>query len=78
MSSFREQYGYNRLNPSSKVKRLKSIQGKPNDIKNYQKYINFNKNKTTNQYYSKNNKIIYQQMHKKQPVGIVKDIEIDP
>ena len=55
MGSFCEQYGYQRLNPPSRVKRLKYRQEKSNNIKNYQKYKNFNK-KPTNQYYSKNNK----------------------
>lgn len=59
MSSFCEQYGYNRLNPPSRVKRIKYRQRKSNNIKHYQKYKNFNK-KPTNKYYSKIIKIINQ------------------
>ncbi|CAN6967706.1 unnamed protein product, partial [Brassica rapa subsp. trilocularis] len=52
MGSFCDQYGYNQLNPPSRIKRLKHRHNKTNY---FHKNNKFNK-KLTNQYYTKNNK----------------------
>ena len=52
MGSFCDQYGYNQLNPPSRIKRLKHRHNKTNY---FHKNNKFNK-KSTNQYYTKNNK----------------------
>ncbi|CAN7124192.1 unnamed protein product, partial [Brassica rapa subsp. narinosa] len=52
MGSFCDQYGYNQLNPLSRIKRRKH---KHNKTKYFYKNNKFNK-KSTNQYYAKNNK----------------------
>lgn len=44
MGSFCEQYGYNRLNPLSKMRRLKYRQGKPINTKQYHIYKKLTEN----------------------------------
>ncbi|CAN6996039.1 unnamed protein product, partial [Brassica oleracea var. botrytis] len=59
MRSFCEQYGYNQLNPPSRIKRIKYKNNQGKFRRHYQKYNNQNKKfnkKSNDQYYSKNRK----------------------